>query len=283
MYRTYAVPERNELAEDDERYINEAVEAAKRHRPKIDPDLFDFLRDVLLLRVRGALESEFVMRFQQFTSPVMAKGVEDTAFYCFNRLVSLNEVGGDPGAFGVSPKAFHEFCSEAQQSRPRTMLASSTHDTKRSEDVRARISLLSEIPGEWKDAIERWTQSNSKHKRHGFPDRNTEYLLYQTMIGAWPIETGRLRVYMEKACREAKQQTSWLAPNKQFESAIREFIERIYRDHEFLKDSRRFREAADRAGPDQLAFAGTSEAHLARYSGHVSGFRIMGPQPGRSR
>ncbi len=233
VYRTYIVPERNELTQDDERYINEAIEASKQNRPEVDPELFDFVRDVLLLRVRGAMESEFVMRFQQFTGPAMAKGVEDTAFYCYNRLISLNEVGGDPGRFGISPEAFHAFCAAAQRSHPRTMLASSTHDTKRSEDVRARISLLSEIPGQWKEAVREWAEINEKHKQNGLPDRNTEYFLYQTMLGAWPIGIDRLAPYMQKACREAKIHTSWLSPNEAFETATREFIERIYADHEF--------------------------------------------------
>ncbi len=240
VYRTYVVPERNELCEDDERYVNEAVEAAKHNRPEIDAELFDFLGDVLLLRVRGVMESEFVMRFQQFCGPAMAKGVEDTTFYCYNRLVSLNEVGGDPGHFGISPRAFHEYCTETQKSHPRTMLASSTHDTKRSEDVRARISVLSEIPDKWKAAIERWERMNAKHKKGGFPDRNTEYLIYQTIFGAWPIGTDRLLPYIEKACREAKQQTSWLWPNEEFEKATREFLEAIYNDEDFAKDLETF-------------------------------------------
>ncbi len=164
IYRTYVVPERSEIADDDRRYVDEAIEAAKKHGPDIDPDLFDFLRDVLLLRVRGRLEGEFVMRFEQFTSPAMAKGVEDTTFYCYNRLVSLNEVGGDPGKFGVTPEEYHEFCRAAQHAHPRTMLASSTHDTKRSEDVRARIDLLSEMPERWKEALNRWAQTNAKYK-----------------------------------------------------------------------------------------------------------------------
>ncbi len=240
VYRTYIVPERNEITRDDKRYIHQAVESSKRNRPDIDPELFDFLRDILLLRVRGAMESEFVMRFQQFTGPAMAKGVEDTAFYCYNRLVSLNEVGGDPGRFGVTLQAFHEQCSRSQRCLPRTMLASSTHDSKRSEDVRARISLLSEMPERWSAAIERWAARNAKHKRDAAPDRNTEYLLYQTMLGAWPIETERLIAYMEKACREAKQQTSWLSPNKEFEQATREFISKLYEDEAFRRDFEEF-------------------------------------------
>ncbi len=240
VYRTYVVPARNEITGEDERYINEAIAAAKKHRTEIDPDLFDFMGQLLLLKVGGPLESEFVMLFQQFCGPAMAKGVEDTAFYNYNRLVSLNEVGGDPGRFGVSVEEFHRFCAEAQATRPRTMLASSTHDTKRSEDVRARISLLSEIPLLWREALARWQQTNEKYKTEDLPDRNTEYFLYQTMLGAWPIPTDRLLPYMQKACREAKQRTNWLAPNEQFEAATRRFIEAIYHEGHFMGDFEKF-------------------------------------------
>ncbi len=240
VYRTYVSPDRDEITEEDERYIDCAIDCAKKNRPEIDPDLFDFIRDLLLLRVRGRIESEFVMRFQQFTGPAMAKGVEDTAFYCFNRLLALNEVGGDPGHFGVSPRDFHAFCSEARRSRPYSMLASSTHDTKRSEDVRMRLSLLSEMPIELREAVSRWFAYNSHYKTHDLPDANTEYLLYQTMIGAWPIGLDRLWPFMEKAIREAKRKTSWLAPNEQFESATRRFMESLYTDREFLADLESF-------------------------------------------
>ncbi|HTU44151.1 MAG TPA: malto-oligosyltrehalose synthase [Bryobacteraceae bacterium] len=248
VYRTYVVPEREELTEDDERYVNEAIEASKTNRPEIDAELFDFLRDVLLLRVPGDLEAEFVMRFQQFCGPAMAKGVEDTVFYCYNRLISLNEVGGDPGRFGISPEEYHDACTKIQRSRPRTMLGLSTHDTKRSEDVRARISLLSEIPGKWRQVLEKWAHSNAGYKQNGMPDRNTEYFLYQTIVGAWPIESGRLIPYMEKACREAKQHTSWLAPNEEFEKATREFIEALYAAEDFLRDLEDFVEPLIEAG-----------------------------------
>ncbi|MBV8071238.1 MAG: malto-oligosyltrehalose synthase [Acidobacteriaceae bacterium] len=240
VYRTYVVPERGEITPDDERYVNEAVDTAKRNRAELDADLFDFIRDILLLRVRGDLESEFVMRFQQFTGPAMAKGVEDTVFYCYNRLIALNEVGGSPGRFGVLPEEFHAFCQRAQESHPLTMASSSTHDTKRSEDVRARISLLSEMPQLWKDRLYCWSAMNEKYRKYEGPDRNTEYFLYQTMIGAWPIGTDRLLPYMEKATREAKQRTSWLAPNEQFENATRSFIEGIYGNAEFIQDFEAF-------------------------------------------
>ncbi|MBV8832365.1 MAG: malto-oligosyltrehalose synthase [Acidobacteriaceae bacterium] len=235
VYRTYVVPARDEIDQDDIRYVEEAVGAAKKNRPDIDSDLFDFIRDLLLLRVRGKTESDFVLRFQQFTGPAMAKGVEDTVFYSYNRLVSLNEVGGDPGRFGVSPDAFHKFCAETQREFPRTMVASSTHDTKRSEDVRARISLLSEIPERWGKALRLWSELNAPAKTDEMPDRNTEYLVYQTLIGTWPIDKGRLRGYMEKAAREAKQHTSWLSPNKPFEDALQMFIEKLYGNAAFLR------------------------------------------------
>ena len=240
VYRTYVVPSRDEMTDDDMRYVNEAIERAKKNRPDLDEDMFDFLAELLLLRVGGTLESEFVMRFQQFSGPAMAKGVEDTVFYNFNRLISLNEVGGDPGVFGIGPEQFHKACEEMQREHPQTMLASSTHDTKRSEDVRARISILSEIPEQWKAALERWSKINYKYKANQLPDRNTEYFLYQTMVGAWPIETDRLLPYMEKACREAKQETNWLDPNKEFEAANKAFIEAIYKDQEFLGDFEAF-------------------------------------------
>ena len=146
VYRTYVQAEAGHVIDDDIRDVTEAVERAKSWRPELDTALFDFLHDLLLLRVCGDLEGELVMRFQQLTGPTMAKGLEDTVFYSFNRLVSLNDVGGDPGHFGVSPAAFHQACLEAQQRWPQGMLATSTHDTKRSEDVRVRIHLLSEIP-----------------------------------------------------------------------------------------------------------------------------------------
>jgi (1->4)-alpha-D-glucan 1-alpha-D-glucosylmutase len=197
--------------------------------------LFDFVRGILLLRERGELETEWVMRLQQLTGPVMAKGLEDTAFYCFNRLVSLNEVGGDPGNFGLSLDEFHAACAAAQARWPRTMLASSTHDTKRSEDVRARINLLSEIPELWIGAVSRWAELNGGYRRENFPDRNAEYLLYQTLIGAWPIKIDRLLAYMEKASREAKTHTSWTDPNPIYDNALRAFVEGVMNNSKFTE------------------------------------------------
>lgn len=187
------------------------------------------------LITQGDVENEFVMRFQQFTAPVMAKGVEDTAFYWYNRLVSLNEVGGDPCRFGISIEEFHQRCSETLQKWPKTLLATSTHDTKRSEDVRARLNVLSEIPDQWKEAVQQWSLLNQQHKQNGFPDPNTEYLLYQTLVGAWPIEENRVLAYMEKATREAKVYTSWTKPDPDYEEALSVFVRAIFKDKDFCK------------------------------------------------
>ena len=235
IYRTYVRAEAEIISDEDAAIINRTIDDAKAGRPDLDAELFDFFRSLLLLRKRGPLETEWVMRLQQLTGPVMAKGVEDTAFYCFNRLVSLNEVGGDPGHFGLSSDEFHLACAEAQTRWPRTMLASSTHDTKRSEDVRARINLLSEIPERWIEAVRRWAELNAGYRRDGFPDRNMEYLVYQTLIGAWPIKTDRLLAYVEKASREGKTHTSWTDPNPIYDDALRAFVEGIMNNSEFTK------------------------------------------------
>jgi (1->4)-alpha-D-glucan 1-alpha-D-glucosylmutase len=166
----------------------------------------------------------------------MAKGVEDTAFYRYLPLVSLNEVGGDPTRFGTDPEAFHAACLAAARDRPQSMLATSTHDTKRSEDVRARVSLLSEMPAEWAVTVRRWSAINERHRRHGWPDRNAEWSFYQTLIGAWPITVERAVAYMEKATREAKLHTSWVNPVADYDDAVRTFTASVLADETFVAD-----------------------------------------------
>ena len=236
IYRTYVVPQRGEITEEDEAAIDHAVSIAKTRRTDIEPGLFEFMSDVLRLRARGELENEFLLRFQQFTAPVMAKGVEDTAFYCFNRMIALNEVGGSPEHGGITLEEFHSFCEKTQRLSPQTMNTLSTHDTKRADDVRARLAVLTEAPGVWRAALRRWSHINRIFKLGEFPDRNTEYFLYQTLIGAWPISIDRTQAYMEKATREAKEHTSWTQQNKEFEDALRTFIQRIYDSSAFVKD-----------------------------------------------
>jgi (1->4)-alpha-D-glucan 1-alpha-D-glucosylmutase len=235
VYRTYVRAEVGQVADDDSRYVAEAVQAASARQPELPRDLLDFIADVLLLRVTGARESEFVMRFQQLTGPVMAKGVEDTAFYRYHRLVSLNEVGGDPGRFGTAIAEFHAANQDAQRNWPARMVASSTHDTKRSEDVRVRIGLLSELPERWADEARAWRRLNSTKRDAGLPDGNAEYLFYQTLVGTWPISSERLQAYMRKAVREAKVATSWTDTNEEYEAALAAFIERCLDDRQFVE------------------------------------------------
>lgn len=233
VYRSYVRPETGLVREQDRKIISGAIECAKTFHTEVEPELFDFLGALLLMEHEGDLEREFALRFQQVTGPTAAKGIEDTAFYCFNRLISLNEVGGDPGRFGVSLEQFHRSMQEASHRRPHSMLATSTHDTKRSEDVRARLALLSEIPDAWAEAVRVWSANNERYRLNSAPDRNTEYLLYQTLVGAWPIDTERVRTFMEKAVREAKAYTSWTRPDLSYEAKVRQFVEAILDDPEF--------------------------------------------------
>ncbi|HEY1758509.1 MAG TPA: malto-oligosyltrehalose synthase [Bryobacteraceae bacterium] len=240
VYRSYARAEARTISPASVVAISEAVNAARSARPDLDQRMFDLLGKILALEATGDLENEFVMRFQQLTAAAMAKGVEDTAFYCYLRLVSLNEVGGDPKRFRVAPEEFHRWCQDAQSHFPSTMLATSTHDTKRSEDVRSRIGLLSEIPLDWGAAVMRWSATNAGHRSGDLPDRKTEYLLYQTMVGAWPLSRERLVEYSRKAVREAKEHTSWIEPNTAFEEALAKFIEGMLADRDFLDDFQQF-------------------------------------------
>jgi (1->4)-alpha-D-glucan 1-alpha-D-glucosylmutase len=240
VYRTYVRADAGVAEPADEAAVASAVREARARRPDLGPDLIDFLASVLTLSVRGPLESELAMRFQQLTSAVMAKGIEDTALYRYARLLSLNEVGADPATFGTDVDAFHLANIEAQRRWPASMLATSTHDTKRSEDVRARLHVLSELPDAWDAAARRWSGMNARHRRHDLPDRNTEWFLYQTLVGAWPIDLERLQGAMLKSVREQKVHTAWTRPDEAYEGAVAEFIEAIMDDPEFRTEVDRF-------------------------------------------
>lgn len=236
VYRTYVRADVGEVADEDVAIVDAAIACAKQNRPDLDAKAFDFLADVLLLRAPGAREGELATRFQQLSAPTMAKGVEDTAFYAYARFVALNEVGGEPVQFGTSVVDLHQAAAEVAERWPHTLLATSTHDTKRSADVRARLALLSEVPEAWAAAVERWAKQNERHWGTAAPDRNVEYLIYQTLVGAWPIGAERLLAYLEKACREAKEQTSWTQPNAAYEEGVRAFVQGILGDGDFLGD-----------------------------------------------
>jgi (1->4)-alpha-D-glucan 1-alpha-D-glucosylmutase len=235
VYRTYVRPY-EPVSEADEAHIAHALAEAERRRGDLDPELFLLLGRVL----RGELGGpaiELCLRFQQTTGPVMAKGIEDTTFYRWNRLIALNEVGGDPGTFAGDVAGFHEQMAAQQRHWPRAMLASSTHDTKRSEDVRARIVLLSEVPDRFREAVGRWSAMNA---RHGLDDPNLEWLLYQTLVGAHPLPVDRALEYVAKATKEAKQHTSWTDPDPDYDERVRRFAEGTLGDRTFLDDLEAF-------------------------------------------
>lgn len=270
VYRTYIT--QHGVNDRDRKYIEYAVSKAKRGNPAISESIYDFLKNVLLLNFHSHCTEEdrkewldFVMRFQQLTGPVMAKGVEDTAFYVYNRLVSLNEVGGSPDKFGATLETFHGQNIERTKNWPHALITTSTHDTKRGEDVRTRLDVLSEIPGEWKDCLLRWRRINRKKKMkvdgQDMLDRNEEYLLYQTLAGAWPVnimdidEYGlfktRIKEYMLKAVREAKVNTSWISPNTAYEDILMMFVEKVlepYPGSQFMRDFLPFQQKVSHYG-----------------------------------
>ena len=242
VYRTY-VEEDGRAEEEDLTVLQDAFRAVRSHASHLDPRLLAFLHDILSGRRGGSgePETELRMQFQQLTGAVMAKGVEDTAFYTYLRFVALNEVGGDPSRFGLDPEAFHARCRRAAWDWPRSMLALSTHDTKRSEDVRARLFLLSEVPEAWSEAVRHWRGMNDAHWS-GWkpPDRRTEYLLYQILVGAFPLPLERARIFLEKAIREAKIHTSWTNPDRGYEDAVMTFLGRLYEAPEFQEELEAF-------------------------------------------
>ena len=238
VYRTYVGEDQRGVSERDREFIARAVAQAKRRSPLTSPSIYDWIQDILTLRFPPWAQEaerrerlEFAMRFQQITSPVTAKGYEDTALYRFNRLVSLNEVGADPSRFGTPVTEFHTAMDERQRTYPHGLSATSTHDTKRGEDVRARINVLSEIPDEWRRRVSVWQKLNRSHRTtvdaQPTPGANTEYLIYQTLVGAWPIGIERFRAYLLKAIHEAKSHTSWINPNTRYNDAITRFAEAI--------------------------------------------------------
>ena len=235
VYRTYCAPGRP-VSEQDVAVVRRAVLEAGLRRPELDGELLGFVRELALLELPGDEEVEMAMHLQQLTGPVMAKAVEDTAFYRYMPLLALNEVGGNAGGTGTSPAEFHEWCLRTQAEHPCTLLATSTHDTKRSEDVRARLYALSELPAEWAAEVTRWQRLNRRRRVADLPDPATEWMIYQTLVGAWPISGPRLVGFVRKAVREAKLQTSWDQPNPIYEGAVEHFSEALLRSRTFLAE-----------------------------------------------
>ncbi|MBL8023843.1 MAG: malto-oligosyltrehalose synthase [Elusimicrobia bacterium] len=241
IYRTYV--DAKGWSETDAKIVDTALARTRQRHPTLEPTIMQFIRDRLLPPRNGSGNSppgrsDFAMRFQQYTAPVQAKGFEDTAFYRYNLLLSLNEVGGDPNRFGRSLNEFHENNRSRRENHPTALLSTATHDTKRGEDARARLNVLSEIPMEWRSKVMEWARMNAGHKTslsaEEAPDRNDEYFFYQALLGFWPAEgpledTGlnRLKSYLIKALREAKTKTSWVHNNEPYESAMTQFAEKV--------------------------------------------------------
>lgn len=226
VYRTYVTPD-GEIPAVDRGRIEKALSAA-RTSSFLPAKTFDQLESVLLLERGGAAGLEFVLSLQQFTGSVMAKAIEDTFFYNYNRFIALNEVGGDPLSFGREPHELFAWNGGG-------LLTSSTHDTKRSEDVRARLACLSEIPGEWEACVKEMSRRADPYRSGDLPDRNTEYFVYQTLVGAWPLDVERATAYMQKAVREAKRYTSWLDPDRRYEGAVERFVGGVLNDGGFTE------------------------------------------------
>lgn len=293
VYRTYVMPAGAEPSPAEQRWVQQAVAEAERRNPRTLGALFTFLEATLLLHNRDDFPPDdqpallaWVLRFQQVTGSVMAKGAEDTAFYRYHRLAALNEVGGDPEAFGVSPAEFHRGNALRQRRWPASLLATATHDTKRGEDVRTRLAALTEYPDQWRARVLAWTRRHRRLKRRpgggAAPDANDEYLLYQTLVGVWPSEqpeaaalaelAERVAAYLLKATREAKVHTSWISPNAAYEQALHDFVHALLQpDSEMVADLAVAARTVARAGAvnslAQLALRATAPGVPDTYQG----------------
>ncbi|HTP20175.1 MAG TPA: malto-oligosyltrehalose synthase [Solirubrobacteraceae bacterium] len=264
VYRTYVDPIARRVDPQDRR----AIEASG-----MDQEIA-----AMLLLEREAPAS-FVTRFQQTTPAIMAKGVEDTAFYRYCRLISLNDVGGDPSRFGIDVGWFHASCVERLERFPFNLLTTQTHDAKRSADVRARIDALSSMPDEWAAHVGRWFEITDSRRSGGAPDDVERYFLFQTLVGAWPIAAERIEPYMEKALREAKRNTNWIDPNADWEDAVKRFVRSLYADPTFLAEfepfARRVAAVGERASLGQLVLKLTAPGIPDMYEGDELAFRAL--------
>ena len=265
VYRAYVVPG-EEPSPTAVRAFERAADKARQNLDEDRRETLDVVLQLLLGRETTTVDeharNELIVRFQQTCGPVMAKGVEDTAFYRWFRLTSLNEVGGDPEHFGVTPEEFHAFASQLNEYWPKAMTTLSTHDTKRSEDVRARLGVLSEQPAVWSEAVREWRRLSEEH-RSPLLDGSTEYLFWQTLFGTWdngPIAEDRLQAYLLKAIREGKRHTTWTSPDEEYEQAVAAFATAVLNDTTVLESVRRF--AANQADYVRAATLGQKLVQL---------------------
>jgi (1->4)-alpha-D-glucan 1-alpha-D-glucosylmutase len=264
VYRTYIEPARGRVSDQDRQAIREA---------RMNEELAQ------MLLVERDAPPGFIRRFQQTTPAIMAKGVEDTAFYRYGRLLALNDVGGDPSRFGIDVARFHAANRERAQRFPLNLLTTQTHDAKRSADVRARIGAIACAPQEWRTHVERWMEMTDGLRDHGAPDDVERYFIFQTLAGAWPIELERMQAYMEKALREAKRNTNWIDQNHEWEQAVSRFLAALYEHKAFLADFAPYvaelAQAGDRAALGQLVLKLTVPGIPDIYQGDELPFRAL--------
>ncbi len=262
VYRTYVEPERG-VVSDVDRAALEGVD----------------LELARMLLLEDPVPATFVTRFQQTTPAIMAKGVEDTAFYRYGRLLALNDVGGDPSRFGITVERFHEGNLERARRFPENLLTTQTHDAKRSADVRVRIATLSSMAQEWVATVERWLEMTRGLRSGGAPDDPERLFLFQTLVGAWPIEARRIEAYMEKALREGKRNTNWVDQNVEWEDAVKAFCRELYACKPFLAEldafAARVAVAAERPTLGQLVLKLTCPGVPDIYQGDEMPFRAL--------
>ena len=280
VYRAY-LPPTGPADEQAREHVDAAVAAARKAVPAPRGEI-DVVRSLVLAEgPDGPDAQEFVTRFQQTCGPVMAKGVEDTAFYRYLRLSALNEVGGDPGRFGLPVAEFHRACQEQQEQWPLSMTTLSTHDTKRSEDVRARLVLLSQCPREWAETVTGWSAAAEQHRSPAGPDAATEQLVWQTLVGAWPISADRAVAYVEKATREAKAQTSWTDPVPEFDEAVQRFVRGVLGDERLTAGIAAFVARLTPAWQQTALAQKAVQLTMPGRRRHLPGHRALGPVAGR--
>jgi (1->4)-alpha-D-glucan 1-alpha-D-glucosylmutase len=265
VYRTYVDAVAGRVTDEDRRAIGEASGMDER------------IAAMLLLEREAP--SGFVTRFQQTTPAIMAKGVEDTAFYRYNRLIALNDVGGDPSRFGIDVSRFHAGNAERAERFPLNLLTTMTHDAKRSADVRARIGALASMPEEWTRQVTRWFELTEDLRSDGAPDDVERYFLFQTLVGAWPIAAERIEEYLEKALREAKRNTNWIDQNHDWEAAVKRFARALYDERTFLDEFEPFvgrvAQSGDRSALGQLVLKLTTPGVPDIYQGDELPFRAL--------
>jgi (1->4)-alpha-D-glucan 1-alpha-D-glucosylmutase len=262
VYRTYVEPAAGAVSELDRADVAGLPEPVRRR-----------------LLLEQAAPEEFVVRFQQTTPAIMAKGVEDTAFYRYARLLALNDVGGDPSRFSIDVDRFHAGCVERVERFGLNLLTTMTHDTKRSGDVRARIGALASVPDEWRACVERWLELTEPLRSDGAPDDVERYFLFQTLVGAWPISSERVGEYMLKALREAKRNTSWVEQDHEWEAGVEQFCQALYADREFISSLEEFvarlARLGDRAALGQLVLKLTAPGVPDIYQGDELAYRAL--------